>query len=378
MRYLILFFFVVLTATQAHSEGSSCTVADAAFREASEIRGLKAKSKVPCFLRDKEQVEKYLKTEIGKQLPNDKLRGAELLYKTLGFVPESFDYKKELVSLYLGQLAGYYDPEAKHYIMASWFPDSLQPTIAVHEMTHALQDQYWNLKALLDETKLSTDEALAKMALVEGDATGVMNDFQRKLAGLSPIKDLESVDSIVLQTVLGSFLTQGLATAPEVLKNVMIFPYASGLRFVHSELRRGGYFRIDKVFERPPLSTEEILHPEVYQRGQTDFRKIEDGEFLTKEQSLFEDTLGEFLISLWLSELLKDKSRGLLGANGWGGDRVKVWDSGHEQKLEWISNWDSEFQAKEFEDLAREGVQKAKLRLVIERDVTKVRIITKS
>jgi hypothetical protein len=334
-----------------------CQVAEAALKQASQIRGLAIKKKVPCEVHGKELVKEYIVGTIKTKLPPQRLEHEEWVYKALGMIPESFDYTKGIVDLYLSQIGGYYDPEKKHFIMAGWLPAALQTTIAAHELTHALQDQYFRLDSFMDIRKYSSDQMLARSALVEGDASAVMYDFVRRGAGQPPLSQEADVGSILVQNVLGSQMVAGMTSIPSSIQVMLIFPYTSGLRFAHHLLRTGGYVKIDAAFSHPPRSTEEILHPEKFGANQ-DFREITPEEVVSigtqPERIAFSDVLGEFGISalLGMGELSRDEST--RAAEGWGGDRVvllekKASAGDPEYEVRWLSSWDSSKDADEFE-----------------------------
>ena len=190
-------------------------------------------------------------------------KGPGLKPSGIGFIPLDFNYQQGLIDLYLSQLGGYYDPEKRHFVMAAWMPVMLQTTIAVHELTHALQDQYFNLATFTDQNKYTSDQLMARSALVEGDATLVMLDYQRRLMGQAGLESDKSVSGVMLQNIIGASMMAPMANVPSSLQNLLIFPYTSGLRFAHEFLKDGGYKRLDKIFRSPPRSTEEILHPEL-------------------------------------------------------------------------------------------------------------------
>ncbi len=350
MRLRLLFVLLIFSVSPSWADSVSCDLARDAIKAASRIRGLAQKSSVPCYLRTQEEVKKFLLDSIEKKIPRTRIEGEGIFYKAIGFVPKDFDYVQGLIDLYLSQLGGYYDPEENYYVMAAWLPEIMQPTIAVHELTHALQDQYFDLETFLDDKSQSTDELLARSALIEGDATAVMNDYQREFAGLPPISKENNVDALVLQTVLGSYVTQGLASAPETLKNTLLFPYISGLRFVHTFLKEGSYKKLNDIFLHPPLTTEEILHPEKYPAGKQESSPISSLEVERLGTIEHQDTMGEFFISAWLTPLLGDKGEGAQSGRGWGGDRAFVVKTASGKKeIVWIIKWDSKKEAEDFE-----------------------------
>lgn len=333
----------------------TCKLADTAISDASRIRKLKIRKSVPCFVHNKDQVKKFLLHSIDTKIPAQKLFMEATVYKALGIIPADFDYQQGIVDLYLNQIGGYYSPEAKHFVMAGWMPALLQTTVAVHELTHALQDQYFNLEQFTDEKKFSGDELLARSALVEGDATAVMVDYTRGLVGQPKIETEKNVESMMLQNVIGSSLVAGMGSIPTSLQMTLIFPYTSGLRFVHTLLMRGSYGEVDKAFRRAPRSTEEILHPEKYLVEKPDFVKITGASLLPKEATpgiapSYQDSLGEFSTSTLLANFVADKNIAAQAAAGWGGDEVAVFDDKLNAKrfVVWKTLWDSEKDADEF------------------------------
>jgi hypothetical protein len=347
--FIISTFFLLISTLQAESDKADCRVAQSAIAKASSIRELKIKSPVPCLMQNQDQIKQFLIHAVHHKVPAEKMRYDELVAKAVGFIPEDYDYKNGLINLYLSQLGGYYDPEKKRYVMAGWLPQVMQPTVAVHELTHALQDQYFNLNTFIDDKNFYTDKLLARAALVEGDATAVMLDYQRGLMGQPSLAQVEKVDSFILQSVLGMALSTAQAGVPESLKAALLFPYASGTRFAHFLLRKGGYKELTKAFSNPPDTTEEILHPEIYQTSQKGYRIVEDKEFNIKpEEILYRDSLGEFSISALLSggEIKKELAAGV--ASGWGGDLVIVYGEKEKESLQWKIIWDSKADAQEF------------------------------
>lgn len=336
----------------------TCKIADTAITDASTIRKLKIRKSVPCFVHDKDKVKGYLLHAIETKIPAQKLKMEEVVYKALGLLPAGFDYQKGIVDLYLGQIGGYYDPEGKHFVMAGWLPAMMQTTVAVHELTHALQDQHFNLETFMDEKRLSGDELMARSALVEGDATAVMLDYARGLVGQPGIEKEKDVESIMLQNLISSSLVAGMSNVPQSLQMMLIFPYTSGLRFAHALLESGSYAAIDKAFKRPPRSTEEILHPQKYLSAQADFEKFDPQSLRPKEvstsiSSSYQDSLGEFVISTLLAGGTVDKNVAALAAAGWAGDEVAVFDDTAAAKryVVWKTKWDSASDAEEFFEL---------------------------
>ncbi len=337
--------------SSSRADEAACAVAATALEQSIKIRGLERRSEVPCLVSDKAEVEKFLRETIATKLPANKIEMEQLVYRALGVVPDEYDYANGIIQLYASQIGGYYDPEKKHFIMAAWMPAMLQSTVAVHELTHALQDQHFDLEKMMDPKLENGDQLLAIAALVEGDATAVMTDYMRALAGQAPLSKEANIDALLLQQVLAGS-AGGFEKTPEALRVLLLFPYTSGLRFVHRLLLRGGYTEVDKAFQNPPTSSREILHPEVY-LSQGLPSSIPSREELDRAgatgEIVYTDTIGEFGISAILGAGLKQKSEAVAAATGWLGDRVAVFKvSETERVVSWKTRWESERDAEEF------------------------------
>lgn len=365
-----LFLSLVLVAGIAQAE-QLCNIAASAIRKASQIRSLEIVKPVPCVVHNHQQIKEYLLYAIDERVPAARLAGEEKAYKAIGFIPHEYQYKEGIIQLYLSQIGGYYDPEKGRFVMASWMPVAVQNAIAVHELTHALQDQYFNLHTFLDPKTMDTDELLARAALVEGDASAVMIDYTRQLVGQAPIEKESNINSIMLQNLAGVGLVTGSLNAPETIVQLMVFPYTSGLRFAHALLREGGYKRIDSAFKSPPLSTEEILHPAKFSSSRRDYLDFEGAKIVPEGISkdyriVYEDTLGEFVIASTLAAHLTDKAAANLAAQGWGGDRIVLLEGREDNAKEkpfgeiavWHTNWDSDEDAVEFYEAYKQVLEK--------------------
>jgi hypothetical protein len=320
----------------AESKERLCNEVPKALAIASKIRGLKPKGPVSCRVQNKDEVRKFILDQVNTKIPSERLRLEEAIYKTIGFIPEDFDYKDGLIDLYSEQIGGYYDPDSKQFTMASWMPLESQLTVAVHELTHALQDQYFNLKQFQDYSKLTSDEQLAASALIEGDATAVMLDEKMPPPG---IRAMSNVDPIVAaQAMAAALMVQGTKPVPDSLKMLIIFPYSEGLRLAHALLRSGGYIKIDGAFSQMPKTTKEILSPINYING---FEPVVLSETAACSQEpkdcaiIHTDSLGEFMLRTTLisNKIPSIKAQRL--ASAWNGDKLEVVKKGGAEMLIW-------------------------------------------
>ena len=367
MRKVILVFLLQVASVYAEAPSAeiSCALVKDAVSAASQIRGLPSKSTVPCLVRDKQQIREFMLETIRTQLPPQKLQNEARLFEAIGIVPRGFDYAKQLIELYVAQVGGYYDPHQHHYVMASWMPAGVQMTIAVHELTHALQDQHFHLESFIDPKLENSDEQLARSALVEGDATAVMTDYSRKLVGMPGISTDPDVNSLLLQNALGVGLLGG-PEVPQALKVLLLFPYSSGLRFVHEVLKQDGYAGVDKIFKDPPVSSSEILHPEEYKLRANRRVSVSSKDLNLPPQAVivYQDTIGEFMISALLSNYLSDGARAAQAAAGWQADRAVQYTEPGDDKVKtvWVTRWQNSIQAQEFCDAYKQALEERKKR----------------
>lgn len=316
-----------------------CDTAPAALVTAENIRGLKIKNKVKCLVHDKKQVGNYLSSTIEEKIPDAKLKAEEVLFKAFGILPKDFKYKQGIIDLYLSQLGGYYEPSENHYVMAGWMPEMMQFPIAVHELTHALQDQHYNLDDYLDPANLTSDEGMARSALIEGDASLVMYDYMNEQVGKPQLEKQEDISSLVLQMIAGTALSGGFSKAPKSLQAMLLFPYTSGTVFAHSLLRDGGYKKISKAYSRVPKTTKEILHPDLYKQGwqqpKIDTQRIYRELGINAEKITYEDSLGEFIVSTLLNESAPALAASLQN------DLAIIVEEDSQSEIFWLTLWDS-------------------------------------
>jgi hypothetical protein len=252
---------------------------DRIFAFAAEDTGMPKRAVVKRQLVSKADVEKYAKGRLAKEEFTLRFAQEELSMKKLGFLPREFNLKEFLVKSTGQEVAGYYDDETKTISMLNWVPPDRQEPILAHELTHALQDQNYNLakwmkaapQAADDEAKGGAvdDSALARKAVVEGQAMVVYIDYLLKPLGRS----LEDTPGLIYQMedpmVKGATDSQLMHDAPMIMREMGTFSYTGGLIFEGELLHKGGKkMAFAGAFARPPRSSHEVLQPETYLRGE--------------------------------------------------------------------------------------------------------------
>ena len=235
---------------------------DEILQQMSRITGLPVKAPLKSQRVSKAEVEQYLKENLAAEYTPDELHGQEAALKAFGVVGPEFNLHDLLVSLYTEQAAGYYDPRRKTMFMADWVPADQQKMVLAHELTHALQDQSFDLWNFMHATPDDDDATAARQALVEGHATLAMI---QAMLGSVPIEKLPSLDTMMTQIVNQQMTEYPVfSKTPFFLRFQVLFPYAQGMHFVHQGLMAGGWKQLNELFEKPPATTREIFQPDLY------------------------------------------------------------------------------------------------------------------
>ncbi len=264
--------------------------------------------------------------------------------KQLKLAPANFNLPDYYLKMMDEQLAGYYDPQTARFYATSRVDRLQLQTVMAHELTHALQDQHFDLSRLEKWPKHDSDARLAMQALVEGDATLAMMHYTAR----NPFRSV----ALLASTLFAGSSSQTFLAAPQVLQESLTFPYVNGMTFVSALYQRGGWPAINKAFQQLPASSEQILHPEKYQAHEKPVsiplrdvtRQLGKGWKL-----LDHDVNGEFGLYLILKEHLKDNSEASEAAAGWAGDRYAIYRGSKGANLiTQVTLWDSESDARQF------------------------------
>src|SRR5271165_2518731 len=248
---------------------------DTIFAFAAEDTGMPKHATVKRRLVSKADVEKYAAGQMAKEEFTKRFAEEELSMKKLGFLPRDFNLKEFLVKSTGQEIAAYYDNETKMISMLNWVPPDRQQPILAHELTHALQDQNYDLGKWMKAGAKSADgaptddSAMARKAVVEGQAMVVYVDYLLKPLGRS----LEDTPGLLYQmeepAVKAVIDSQLMHDAPMILREAGTFAYNQGLIFEGELLHKGGKkMAFAGAFARPPRNSHEVLQPETYIRGE--------------------------------------------------------------------------------------------------------------
>ncbi len=311
--------------------------------EVAEAGGVPFRHDVPVAFLGRKELVAYLRELFDDEYPPALARADERLLQAFDLLPPATDLRALRAQVLEENVAGFYDERKDRRRLYAVSEDrSFSPmnqVVLAHELRHALQDQYAELDAHLGpEVSDFDDRRIAWTALLEGDATLVMERFVRLRLGAleEPAAPVEGDSAALAAPEL-----LDVPGAPPVVRDQLVQPYLAGLAFARALWERGGASALREAWGRPPESTEQVLHPETYFARERPapvapaVRPPRGGRLLS------EGVLGEVLLRTLLEG-------GVEAAAGWGGDGWRLWDVSGRTVLAWRSAWDSPADAAEF------------------------------
>lgn len=304
--------------------------ADEVLAQMSKLLSLPVLQPLKKSVRSREEIRDYLVKSMKDDKDDAKRHADQRTLEILGLIPKNYPLDQKLLSLLTEQIAGMYDPKGREFFIADWTSPADQRMIMAHELTHALEDQHFHVQKWEDAAKPNDDDELARDAVLEGSATLSMFDYQLQQIGRKP-GDIFNLDPSLLLSLMFGDLDKSpeLADSPQVLRDEMLFPYGEGAKFNLEVLRAsGGWTGMHKMFEHPPASTQQIIHPELYLRGVAPppvslpaLDKIVPRGY----KKLDENLLGEFGLTEVLKQFLgQENAEGL--ASAWAGDKYAIFE----------------------------------------------------
>ena len=323
-------------SSKAGSNAEFVAAADEVLAQMSQITGLKLRTPLKKTLRSREEIRAYVIREMDEDKNPAERYASARSAEAFGLLPKGFDFDSFMVDLLTEQIAGLYDPKTHEFYIADWIPAVDQRMVMAHELTHALEDQHFHIEAWIRAARPNDDSELAREAVLEGSAMAAMIDYLLGETGRS-LKDLPDIDPSMLVGDMGS--TPSLKKAPPFLKDALVFPYFAGLTFSADLLKNGGWPGLPGVFNKPPISTQQVMHPALYHAGKLpsavtlpDVSAMLGPEWVKLE----ENVMGEFGWKEVLKQFL-DEDRAKALAAGWDGDRYAAFENKRTKRLVLVS-----------------------------------------
>ena len=354
---------------------------DAVVATVPAVRELEPTRDVPYELITREQFQEDLVELNDAEVPVEVRQAEERLYKRLGLLPEDADLDALVQELYGQQVLAYYQPLNGHFYLIG-DDESLSGTdklVVAHEYTHALQDQHFNLNDMVSDNTRG-DAQLAELAVVEGDATLTSQLWTTDNLGFEDL----------LQLLIEGFAQLDEASLdgfPLVLRRQLEFPYTEGFVFATALHDEGGFAAVNDALTTPPASTEQILHPEKYSAHEAPIvvgDAVISGTPSCPMVPAYTQTLGELGIQILAAggEVPEGAIPGIPVdwphqevAAGWGGDRLVMFEGCNDSwMIIWQTAWDTEADAREFEERMDELSQTFAGVTTVDREDVSVRV----
>jgi hypothetical protein len=329
-------------ADGATTTGGLDAVVDSLLPQLAPLSGLAIREPVRVAVRSADQVRAFVEHRLAEDYSPATVDGIRTAYALLGLVPDTLDLARLLTDLYAEQIVGYYDPDSTTLYVVAGVPDEALRPVLAHELVHALQDQHLDLDSLIAPER-GNDRQLAAQAAIEGHATLVMLAFLARDATGQAVDPatLPDPSAQIRAGLSGTAAFPVFQSAPEVLREVLVFPYAEGASFAWTTWARAT--PRPTFAELIPESTEQVLDPARFRMHDAPVDVVFGDE--ASWRVVYENSLGAFETGLFL----RIRGGDARAATGWAGDRYRVIEGGSgERALVWHSVWDDEAAADGF------------------------------
>ncbi len=331
-------------------------IADDLVQQVVRLRSLQPKAPIQKETKSREEISLFLNEHLQKNYEEDELLKEGKMLERLGLIPSAADYRDLTIKLLTEQIGGYYDPDKKTLFIAEWLPTELQKPLIVHEITHALQDQHFDLNRTIQEDLKAhnNDQTMAHNAIFEGDGMAVMLDFVLEPTGrnFAQLPDL----AFITQSLYSSSLDSQYAVfknAPLYIKETLLFSYIYGAAFMQKVwMIDPSWEAVNKIYLDLPLSTEQIIHPDKYLANRDDPKPVKFEDPATRLGSNWEiayrNVMGEYSLQLLLRVYLSQE-RAAEAVTGWGGDQILLLENKAGEHAVFVASvWDTPDDAENF------------------------------
>jgi hypothetical protein len=275
---------------------------------------------IPTMGTSAAEVERVILQWLRKQQPGDEAPRFGLALTALGWIDKPVDPLPLRAAVLARQIGGWYDPESSTLMVTDEKPAPGMPApdrplaIAFGQLLREYGSTLFPGEQAEVHSKLSTDERIAREALIAGDAGltrflfGIQNPIPQSPNDL-PVDD---PDHPINQVPM-----------PVYLKELAMFPFSRGFEFSQSLHSAGDYAQMNAAYSRPPTSCAEVIEPERF----LDATRLPPAPVtissteIEKTQPYWDDRLGRFATFVALRTYNSEEEAGK-AARGWKGDRL--------------------------------------------------------
>ena len=305
-----------------------------------QIGNLSFKEELPVKYISKSRLEKYVIDLFDREYSDESAEKDSFFLYAMGFSDRKMNLKQIRKRILINNIGGLYNEKTKALFALEEYRNmnTINAMVVVHELRHCIQDQHFNLSRLLDDRSDYDDRRLAVLSAIEGDATLVMVQY----SGFSP-ELLTSYNADALMSFSPLSNLSVLYNYPEIVKHQLLMPYIEGLKFTSFILNKKKWKGVNMVMLSPPVSSEQILHPEKYLKKEMPVR-VQIAYSPSGYRSYHSGVVGEFYLNI----LLNKDGEYSDSAAGWGGDTFQIFTKPSHYVLIWESVWDQNKDASRF------------------------------
>ncbi len=299
--------------------------------EVETVRGLTYEHPVAVQPISPAQMDRKVAASFNDSYPAGFYARRTLAWRALGVIPAGADIRKALLAFQTGQVVGFYNPDNGQlvYIGNARLTDLAERFTLAHELTHAIDDQHFDL-ARIDRiaARCQDEQGQAALGAVEGSAQYFAAQVITRFPG-------GSVSS-------GGQGGPSLSGVPPFIVGMELWPYTAGQAFITALDQRGGLAAVDRALRHWPVSTEQVIHPDRYPRDRP--IPVNVPQLTTVLGHGWRDLdvmqVGEEFLDQMLQLRLSDAAAS--GAtDGWGGGIYRAWTDGTHTAVVLATTWDS-------------------------------------
>ena len=288
-------------------------------------RGMKFKHPIPVKFLDDKAFNKAVTVSDKDLTKADRKYNKQLagdLY-AIGLIGPGVDLVAANNAVSTSDVVGFYDDQTKRMVIRGTKLGNTDVRVTVvHELTHALQDQYFNLTKL-DDAVATSDAELALTALLEGDATWVEESYVATLPQAAQDKYYGDVGTAVDESPKPG-------DAPPAVDLLSSAPYDLGYFFVDYLRSHGGIASLNDAFAHPPPTDEQVFDPLAFVDHQKPHSPHAPALTAGETKRGNPDELGAYELYLVLASRL-DTRTALRAATGWNGDQYRPFSKSDQQ-----------------------------------------------
>lgn len=300
------------------------------------VRGLAFQRRVNVEPVTPEEIDRRLREYLDVYYPKRFYARRSDAWATIGAIPRDVGILGAIDAYQQGQVLGFYDSQNGELVYTGDADlDRLEHFVLAHELTHAIDDQHFDLDRLDDLVVRCDDEPFqAALGIVEGSA----NHFATQVLLRFPV------------SATGSGSGDGpAAEVPPLMLEIFAYPYSAGQRFADALADEGGPAAVDRALRRFPTTTEQVLHPSKYPDDVSE--RVDVPDFAPTFGPGWRDHDVMVVGEVWLKALLNlrlDESVAETAAAGWDGGTYRAWSDGEDVAVILSTVWDTPMDATAF------------------------------